>query len=120
MLNLRGGEVWRAAKFANPQVGATIVASTESEGKQANTMAEKEKMLRGEAIPMNDGDQYYEQPTVGQDQERITKQLVERALFSQPVKKVPGPEKLSFGAIRLLWRWNETRIVELTKAAVRI
>ena len=82
-------------------------------------MAEKEKMLRGESFPMNDGDQYYELPPAGQAHERITEQLVERALFSQSVKKAPGPDKLSFGAIRLLWRWSKTRIVELTKAAVQ-
>jgi hypothetical protein len=119
MLNLRGGEVWRAAKFANPPVGATIVASTGREGKQANTMAEKEKMLRGESIPRNDGDQYYEQPTVGQGQELITEQLVERALYSHSVKKARGPDKVSVGAIRPISRWNETRLVELTHAAVR-
>jgi len=46
LLNLRGGEVWWAAKFANPRAGATVEAFTDTEGKQANTMAEKEKMLR--------------------------------------------------------------------------
>jgi len=29
MQNLRGGEVWRAAKFTNPQAGATMEALTE-------------------------------------------------------------------------------------------
>jgi len=31
----------------------------------------------------------------------------------------PGPDKLLFGAIRLLWKLNKMRIVGLTKAAVR-
>jgi hypothetical protein len=96
-----------------------VEALTDREGKHAHTRGEKEKMLRGESFPMNDGDQYYELPPAGQAHERITEQLVERALFSQSVKKAPGPDKLSFGAIRLLWRWSKTRIVELTKAAVR-
>jgi len=96
-----------------------VEALTDREGIQANTIAEKEKMVRGESFPMNDGDQYYELPPAGQAPERIIKQLVEPALFSQSVKKAPGPNKLSFGAIRLLWRWSKTRIVELTKAAVR-
>jgi hypothetical protein len=58
LLNLRGGEVWQVAKFANPGAGATVEVLTDREGKQANTMAAKEKMLRGESFPMNNGDQY--------------------------------------------------------------
>jgi hypothetical protein len=106
--NLRGCEVWRAAKFANHQVGATMQALTDTEGKQANTMAEKERMHRGEFFPMNNGDQYYELPLVGQAHKHITEQLVERALFSQSVKTALGPDTQSFGAVRLLRRWNET------------
>ena len=117
--NLRGGEVWRAAKFTNPRAGATVEALTDREGKQANTIAKKEEMLRGESFPLNDGDQYYELLPAGQAHKRITENSVEQALFSQSVKKGPGPDKLSLGAIRLLWKWNRTRIVGLTKAAVQ-
>ena len=52
-------------------------ALTDREGKQANTIAEKEEMLRGESFPLNDGDQYYELPPAGQAHERITEQSVE-------------------------------------------
>jgi len=44
---------------------------------------------------------------------------VERALFSQSVQTAPGPDKLSFGAIRLLWKWDKERIVRLARAAIR-
>jgi hypothetical protein len=115
--NLRVGEVWRGAKFTNPRVGASMEALTVREGKQAHSIAEKEKTLRGESVPLHDGDHYYELPPAGQAEECITEQSVERALFSQSVKKAPGPGKLSFGAIRLLWKWNRTSIVGLTKAA---
>jgi len=40
-------------------------------------MAEKETMLRGESLPVNDGDQYYKLPPAGQAHERITEQLVQ-------------------------------------------
>jgi len=36
------------------------------------------------------------------------------------VKKAPGPDKLSFGAIRLLWMWDKERIVRVTRAAIRM
>jgi len=117
--NVTGGEVWRAAKFTNPQAGATVEELTDIEWKQANTIAEKEEMLRGESFPLNDGYQYCELPPAGQAHEGITEHSVERAVFSESVNKAPGPDKLSFGAIRLLWKWNRTRIVGLTKAAVQ-
>jgi hypothetical protein len=72
------------------------------EGKQSNTMAEKEKMITGESFPMNNDDQYNELPPAGEAHEHITEQLVERALFSESVKKAPGPAKLFWGAKRLL------------------
>jgi hypothetical protein len=117
--NRREREVRKAAEFTNPRAGATVEALTDSEGKQANTIAEKEEMLRGESFPLNDGDKYYEQLPVGQAHERITEQSVKRALILQLVKNAPGQDKLLFGAIWLLWKWNRTRIVGLTKAAVR-
>jgi len=77
-------------------------------------------MLRGESIPLNDGDQYYELSPAGEAHKCITVQSVKRVLFSQSVDKAAGPGKLSFGAIRVLWKWNTTSIVGLTKAAVRM
>ena len=116
--NLRVGKVRRAAKFTNPRAGATVEALTDREGKQANTIAEKEDMLRGESFPLNDGDQYYTLPPAGLVHERITEQSVEQAWLSQSVKKAPGPDKLWFGAIRGLWKWDKTRNVGQTKTAV--
>jgi hypothetical protein len=49
----------------------------------------------------------------------VTVQGVGRALISQAVKKAPGLDKLPFGAIWLLWRWDKQRIAGLMKAAIR-
>jgi hypothetical protein len=35
------------------------------------------------------------------------------------MKKAPGPDKLSFGAIRPFWKWDKERMVSLTKATIR-
>jgi len=116
--NLRGAEVWRAARYANPQGGMIVEALTDREGKQANTATEKEEMLRRECFPPNNNDQYFELPRPGSTNTRVTEEAVERALHSQSVKKALGPDKRSFGAIRLLWMWDKVRIVRLTKAAI--
>jgi len=117
--NHRGGEVWRVAKFTNPRAGATVEVLTGRVGKEANPIAEEEVMLRGESFLQNDGDQYYELPPAAQAHERITEQSVERARFTRLGRKAPGSDKLSFGAIRLLWKWNRMRLVGLMKAAVQ-
>jgi hypothetical protein len=116
--NLRGGEVWRAGKFTKPQAGATVEALTDRVKKQANSIAEKEEILRIESFPLNDGDQYYELPRLALTQERITEQTVERAQLSQSVKKIQSPDKQWFGAIPLLRKWNRTRIAGLQEATV--
>jgi len=72
LLNLSGGEVWRAARFANPPVGATVEASSDSDGKQAKTIAKREKILSGESFPMKDGDQYNQLPPAVQAHKHIT------------------------------------------------
>ena len=93
-------------------------ALTDRERKQVNTSLEKEEMLRHGSFPLNDGDQYNELPPAGSSHIRVTEQAVERAWYSQSVKKAPGPDKLSFGAIRLLWIWDKEGIVRLTRAAI--
>jgi len=60
--------------FTNPRARATVEVLTDREAKQANTIAEKEEVLRGESFPLNNGDQYYKLPPAGQDHECITEQ----------------------------------------------
>jgi len=98
----------------------TVEALTDRDGKQANTSLQKEEMLRHESFSLNDGDQYYELPPVGSAHTHVTEQAVERALFSQSVKKAPGPDKLWFGTVLLLWKWDKERIVRLTRAEIRM
>jgi len=54
---------------------------------KANTIIEKAEMLRRETFPTNEYDQYFELPEAGQAQQSVTEQAVERAVFSQSVKK---------------------------------
>lgn len=49
---------------------------TDSEGVQANTIAQMETRLRGESFPTNGGNQYYELAPSGQANQSITQQSV--------------------------------------------
>jgi len=84
--------MWRGARYTNPQAGMAVEALTNRDGKQANTSLEKEKMLRHKYFPLNDGNEYYKLPPAGSQHTCVTEQAVERAIFSQSVKKAPGPE----------------------------
>ena len=118
MQNLRGAEVWRAAKHVDPPVGAMVEGITDREGKQVNTAIDKQEMLTLESFPLNDDDQYYELLPACSAHTKVAEKAVQRALHSQSVKKAPGPDKLSIGAVRLLWKWDKQRIVALAKATI--
>jgi len=77
--HLRGAEVWRAARYANPRADTIVQAFTGRECKQPNTSLVKEKMLWRESLPPNDNDQYYELPPAENPHTRVTDQAVERA-----------------------------------------
>ena len=47
--------------------------------------------------------------------DRALEKEVGDALFGQGVSKAPGPDLLTFGALRLAWEWDPTRITLLAK-----
>jgi len=94
-------------------------ALTDREGKQANTATETDEILKGEPFPPNENDQCYESPPAVSAHTCVTTQSLERVLHSQSVKKAPGPNSLSLGAIQLVWKWVKRRIVRLTRMAIR-
>jgi hypothetical protein len=91
----------------------TVEALMDREGKQTNTSLEKDEMLCRELCPLSEANKYEELPPARSAHTRVTEQAVERALFSESVKKAPGPVKLSFSAIRLLCKWDKATIVRL-------
>jgi hypothetical protein len=50
----------------------------------------------------------------------ITDEDVRGAVFDQSVKKAPGPDRLGFKAIRLLWEWDAQRIIAIVKTSFRL
>jgi len=94
-------------------------ALTDRNGKQVNTSLEKEEKLTHESFRLNHGDQYYEQHPARSAHRHLTEQAVEHALFSESVKKAPGPYKLSFGSIWVLWEGDNEMIVRWTRVAIR-
>jgi hypothetical protein len=118
--NLRGGQVDRAATSFDHHAGVTVKAQMDREGKQANTTILQDEMRTLESVPLNEDDQYYELPQGRNARTKVTEKAVEWAVYTQLVKKAPGPDKLCFGAIHLLWKCDTERIRGLVKATIRV
>jgi len=116
--NLRGVEVWKAAKYANPWAETTVEPFTDGEGKQANTSLQMNEMLLPKSFPQNDKNQYYKHPPAGSAHTHITEQAVELALYSRSDNIAPGLDNLFFGAIWLIGKWYKQRIMRLTNVAI--
>jgi len=90
--NMRGADVCRAAKFADPQAGATVEALTDRDGTQANTITEQEEMLRRVSFPPDLHKQYFGLPRVGHVHQSVTEPAVKQVLFTLSIGKAPGAD----------------------------
>jgi pyoverdine/dityrosine biosynthesis protein Dit1 len=46
--------------------------------------------------------------------------MVSKAIHQQSEKKAPGPDMLNFRVVRLLWKWDKKRIIDIMKHCVRL
>jgi len=68
----------------------TVEASPDRECKQANTATGKKETLSRGYFPPNDEDQGYELPQAGSAHTCVIEEAVERAVYSESVKKAPA------------------------------
>jgi hypothetical protein len=50
----------------------------------------------------------------------ITDEDIRKAVYEQSVQKAPGPDKLVFKVIRLLWEWDSVRITAMVRTSFRL
>lgn len=50
----------------------------------------------------------------------VTKELVYNSLMTQFTSKAPGPDKINFRILRLVWEWDSERIIAMVQQAVRL
>ena len=81
----------------------------------AESVEEKAELIKEETFPKpSKGVNRKAQEEGGEMWKNITdKDRVRDALFSQSVQKAPGPDRLGFKAIRLLWDWHSQRIINI-------
>jgi len=110
--------VLEAAPYVYPWVGMTVEALPDREGRQPNRSLAKDEMLLHESFPHHKTAQYDEHPPTGSALIRVTEYAVEQSLYSQSVKNALEPNKLSFGTIQQLCKWDKEMIVTLRRAAI--
>ena len=46
--------------------------------------------------------------------------MVSHALMSQSATKAPGPDKINFQILRMIWSWDKKRMTNLVQHAIRL
>jgi len=87
----------------------------------AESWENKAELIKEEAFPKPlKGVERKAQEEGGGMWKTITDEDIRLALFDQSVKKAPGPDRLGFKAIRLLWEWDALRIIAIVKMKFRL
>jgi len=91
------------------------------DGVVAGSWGDKEELIKEEVFPkpLKGVERKVQEEGWGMGK-TITDKDIRVALFDQSVKKAPGPDKLRFKAIRLLWEWDAPRIIGIIKVAFRL
>jgi len=70
----------------------------------AESWVDEAELIKAEAFPKPlKGVERKDQEEGGRMWKKITVEDIQLALFDQSVKKAPGPDRLGFKAVRLLW-----------------
>ena len=84
-------------------------------------MKAKEAMVRRSAFPKPPT--HLIKPPVlsfGLAHANITEEMVAQALMTQAATKAPGPDKINFQILQMIWCWDKTRITNMVYHAVRL
>jgi len=113
--------VWQALRYTKPGGQQTMKALKSREGVVAESWENKGELIKEEAFPKPlKGVERKAQEEGGGMWKKITDEDIRLALFDQSVKKAPGPDRLGFKAIRLLWEWDAPRIIAIVKMTFRL
>jgi len=91
------------------------------DGLVAESWEDKAELIKEEAFPKPlKGVERKAQEEGGRMWKKITDEDIRLALFDQSVKKAPGPDRLGFKAMRLLWDRDAPRIIVIVKGTFRL
>lgn len=89
-------------------------ALKDSEGHTASSMKVKEALVRKSAFPKspaNIGEPPIICPRTAHVQ--VTQEVVSQAFMAQAATKAPGPDKINFRILRMVWDWDKVQITNM-------
>jgi hypothetical protein len=114
-------QVWQALRYTRPGGQQTIKALKSRDGVVAESWEDKAELIKEEAFPKPLKGVVRKAQEEGEGMwKMITDEDIRLALFDQSVKKAPGPDRLGFKAMRLLWEWDAPRIIAIVKTSFRL
>jgi len=117
----RRDQVWQALRYTKPGGQQTTKILRSRTGEVAESWEDKAELIKEEAFPKPlKGVERKAQEEGGDKWKKITDEDIRMALFDQSVKKVAGPDRLGFKAIRWVWEWDSQRITNVVKTWFRL
>jgi len=114
-------QVWQALRYTKPGGQQTTKALRSRSGEVAESWEEKAELIKEEAFPKPlKGVEWRAKREGGEMHKEITEEDIRKAVYDQPTNKAPGPDRLGFKAIRLLWEWDANRIIAIVKTSFRL
>lgn len=112
---------WSALKYTKPLQFKTTPALKDSDGNAAVSMKAKEALVRRSAFPKPPTSLVQTPVTSsGSAHTKITEAIVAQALMTQAGTKAPGPDKINFQILQMIWGWDKTRITSMVYHAIRL
>jgi hypothetical protein len=116
-----GEQMWKALKYTRGNNSLTVKPLRKTDGILATSWEDKAHLIKEVGFPKPlQGIQKSAQTSGGTTFETIVTNEVKMRIFGQSVRRAPGPNKIEFKAIRLLWACDEERITTLVKTAIRL
>ena len=103
-------------KYTKPLQFRTTPALKDNERHIAVPMKAKEALVRKSAFPKPSANCEVP-PNIGT---ALTEEIVAQALMTQVAAKAPGPDKINFRILQMLWNWDKVRITDMFYHAIRL
>ena len=50
----------------------------------------------------------------------VTNDIIHKALMTQSTSKAPGPDKINFRILRMIWEWDSERLIAMVQHTIRL
>ena len=84
-------------------------------------MMAKEALVRKSAFPSPPTSLHSEPDVMSRVvHQMVTKDVIHKALMTQSTSKAPGPDKINFRILRMIWEWNSNRLIVIVQQSIRL